>query len=233
MSSFNSLFFFLGSSGTSRYEGLLSGVYRVTDTDLDRYELFIGDGTGPDLDSTPDATSPTLPFTHPIATEGDFRLVTVRRNKYGLRTLVGQETRLIIASGGVEVLADPSPPQNVTLTSVSGGRIRIRADYFYASDPEAARADKWIVFAKAGSDPDPDVDTAIVSSDHTRTNYLEQLDATSDGFADGQVIHVLVGVRRTGDGVQSFAAVVQQTADADQAGVIEDGGFAGDRHRQE
>lgn len=233
MSTLNALFFFLGTSGTVRYEGDADGVFRVADTTLDRYELFVGVGSTPSTSGTADETSATLPFTYTIPGAGEYHLVTVKRNKYGLITLVGQETVITIASGGAEVLADPSAPTSVTLTALAAGKIRVQADYGYQSDAENVRADEWVVLAKVGSDPTPGVDSPVLEQAHYRIDWIEQLDFITDAFNDADDVHIIVGVKRSTDSVATYAAAVTITAETDGPTLLQGGGFAGDRHRQE
>jgi len=233
VSTLNAYFFFLGASGTVRYEGDIDGVFRVADTTLDRYELFVGVGSTPSTSGTADETSTTLPFTYTIPGAGTYHLVTVKRNKYGLITMVGQEKVITIASGGAEVLADPSAPTNVTLTALSGGKVRVQADYAYQSDAENVRADTWLVLSKVGSDPVPGVDSPVLTQTHYRIDWIEQLDYITDAYADAADVHIIVGVQRSSDSVATYAAAVTVTAETDGPTLLQGGGFAGDRHRQE
>jgi len=179
-----------------RFAQTRSGLHRIEDTSLDRYELFVGSGSAPDLDGTPDETFSALPHTTtltlPVSTVS--HLVLRRRNRYNLTSLNTTATLIETDGAGDEVATPPTAP-SFQAVSESGGAVAITAQYGYAADG-TDQADAWLVWHKLGTDPVPGTDTptevAMVKSDG-----IARLAVSLGSYTDGQDVRVLVRTRRS------------------------------------
>ena len=141
---------------------------------------------------------------------GTYRLVTRRRNEWGLESANRGETLLAIGDDGAEDGLPPTAPTEIDIEPAAGGAFRITAKYCYGPDGDLA-ADAWLVyFTSNGVDPDPDGDVptevAIAKADGVaRLNY------TTSPFTAGTTGKAIVRVDRSG--VESVnTAVVSATA---------------------
>ena len=198
-----------------QYTGGGSGLYRIENTTIEGYELYIKTSTPVDLSGAYTTFSATKPYTSALAAGATYYVVELQRNRYGLVSNddAPQEFRFEIAVGGAQVTNPPGGggstsgffgPQNVTLTDEGGGTIRVQADYYWYEDGTTNRANQWKVYAKVGSAPNPAVDSATATVTMTyRGSTAAPLNTTITGYANGNVVHVIVTAYRSGDSKQS------------------------------
>ena len=196
-----------------QYTQTISSKYRVADTTIAKYELYIGVGKEPDYTQVPDATSFTLPVTHALAAPASgtvlYRATTRYRNQYNLLSLNQYSRAFEIDSNGDEVLPDPSAPEDVTLGQEPSFGVLVSAVYWWHDDGDN-KADAWLVYSTdTGVDPDPSSDTPEEVA-MSLTFGREQLFLVVGGFAAGADVRVLVRTKRTGDGATSTNTVATQ-----------------------
>lgn len=138
------------------------GRYRIADTALILYELYIGVDAEPDLTLAPDATSATLPFSEVVAIPGSgertFYSVVRKRNEYNLLSLNRYSRKITIDSAGALVVQVPTAPADGTLEDYAGGKLTVTAHYFTTWDADPA--DTWLIYSRSnGTDPDTGIDT--------------------------------------------------------------------------
>lgn len=196
------------------YETEISGVYRVADDSMARYELFIGAGDMPDLSGTPAATSATLPIDLPVAvpaSETEYYVVVLRRNRYGLASLNQYARKIIIDAAGLQVVPLPSSPQNVSLREHRGYYVQVAAEYLHRADGDS-RADYWAIYAThTGVDPDPGTDTPTLVKMHAYAPKT-MIQHNVGPFAPSAAVRVLVRARRSSDGAEDIGADVSSLA---------------------
>jgi len=190
--------------------------FRIADTSLCVFELFVGEGESPNFCLPPAATSLTLPFfftpTPPASGQDlDLHVVVRRRNEYDLFSFNVFETILRIDSAGAEVLGPVSAPENVAVYNGQGGSGFVRVLAQYISTDDADPADTWEVYAKEGSDPvvgvDPILFTGAMQFLGDEAILTEELSGSS--FGAGDTLHVLVCAVRASDTERACAPVVQ------------------------
>lgn len=189
-------------------------VYRVADSQFDRYELFVGEDSSPNLKAPPTATSATLPFSFTPTYPGPgltktLHIVVRRRNKYNLQSFNIYETLKVIDETGAEVLGSVSVPIEVAVYDRDSGEIRVVAKYLNTED--ANPADTWEIFTKVGADPVPGVDPAAFTGAMVFSGVQSGLAQTLTGYTPGDVVHVLVVAKRASDSKRGLADVVQHT----------------------
>ena len=193
------------------WQYVLGQGYRIAETALERYELYVGEDTIPDFDSAPQDQSVTLPFSYaitpPISGTKKVYSVLRQRSKYGLISVNQQPTIFVIDSSGDLVLASLSVPTEVRSYATLTGYADVIAKYNYANEEDPA--DDWEVYAKLGSDPVIGVDSPIITKEiEARSDGTAYLKTNVGPFATG-TLHVLVAVKRDADGERAEAAVVQ------------------------
>lgn len=221
----------------SETEAFLRGLlefYRVADTDLEQYELYVGEEGPPDFEDSaqPVAVSPTLPFSYalPLPASGviNYYCVVRRRNKYNLLSFNQWSTIISIDEVGDEDLGLLSAPVNVKALTYPGSYLIACASYLGGDRYAPSR---WKIWAKEGSDPVPGVDSPLVDKEFNSNLEAQSIRSKIGTFTPGSTVHVLVGVERDGDGALATAAVVQQTIPLAGAVAAEDsqmfGGGAG------
>ncbi len=185
-----------------KYTEEMHGSYRVADTTLEQYEIYIGEDANPDFSAAPAGTSASLPFsqgiTPPGAGDTDFRATVRFRNRHNLISLNQYFRSFIVDSNGDLVLPDPSAPQDVALYNVAGLYVRVDATYYRHEDGENA-ADTWFLYwTDTGVDPNPALDTPIEIA-IAPFGPFAQLRYLLGPFTGGEDIRVLVRVERAGD----------------------------------
>lgn len=206
------------------------GLRRIANDSLSRYELYVGVGSLPDTDGEPDATSATLPIVHALDPDATYYLMTLRRNRHGLRWPIGPVRVITIGAGGALELEPPSAP-TFTAVAIGAGQVRIRAEYLWREDEADNRADQWRLYATVGTDPVPGTDPPILTADHVRTFDAETIEH-DEQFAAGQTVHVLARVRRESDEVESVNLTAVQVVVTDAgAGAEDETQFHGREHR--
>lgn len=181
--------------------------YRVADSSKALYELFVGVDESPDLGGSPTATSATLPFSWtPPPGPVTLHVVVRRRNQYDLQSFNVYETLIVVSAEGAEDPGLVSAPFDVKVYEGSPLYARVIAKYVESSDRHPA--DTWEVYAKVGSDPDPDVDPLVYSSDMGWIGKESGLSTEIGPYVSGDVLHVVVGVRRGSGGASAFAGAV-------------------------
>lgn len=187
-----------------------SDVQYPIDLSLERYELFVAADEDPFDFDNPDETFTAFPHTTALTfAEGKHRIVVRRRNRWGLSSHNLDEQVIHVTAGGDEQTPPPSPPIEVTMTQVGGGKVRVRAVYYPRQDtrPDGSHraATKWLVWIKSGvgefTDPDPDVDPVTAEINMIEvTRGLRLLDYVSASITDGHTVKALVRTRRVDAG---------------------------------
>jgi hypothetical protein len=188
--------------------------HRVASAASDRYELYIGTDALPDLTADPDETFASLPHTTaagllptPVSGTATYYIVVRKRNAYGLLSQNVYARRIIVGDDGQEDVPSPSDPSTLavdaaTATAIGAGKIKITARYEYARDGDN-KADKWALYITSdGTDPDPATDTPVLVSVST-LQRTAALNYTTDAYANGTTVKVLVRLRRTSDSAES------------------------------
>jgi hypothetical protein len=211
------------------YTESLTGMFRIADDDVARYELFVGTDSAPDTTGTPTETFTSLPYTTTMtfAASHTYYLVTQRRNKFNLVTDYRKFTILTINAGGAEQVNPPSNPEVITWEAAEGGAFKLEAVYFYNSDTVAQRADAWLLYITTnGIDPVPGVDVPVEIA-MTFADVAEYLTYTTSTFAGGTTGKIIVRVRRNGtpDVDSDSLTVHSATADATGPTAVSGGAF--------
>jgi len=202
-------------SAAVTYTEKLTGLYRVGDTALARYELFLGEDVDPDF-VTPVDTSATLPFSYalapPLIGTLEYRAVVRQRNQYDLSNFNLWTRKFVIDDAGLLVVPTPSPPDNIALTGTAGGMVTVSATY--NPDHDETQADTWLIYYRGdGTDPTVGVDTPLVitmtpdlffGSPQRRLNY------SLGPFGLGTDLHVLVRTRKATGSVDSTNTTIVQ-----------------------
>jgi len=135
--------------GGATYYNTMTLLYHVTNSSEDRYELFAGVDADPTLTGAATTTSATLPFTYalsaPPSGTREHRITVRKRNQYGLSSLNTLYHSTFVNSAGTNVGTGLSSPENIALTNIGNGELRITAAYPYTSD--SSPADKWLLYA--------------------------------------------------------------------------------------
>lgn len=179
------------------YDGAFAGAVRRA-VDLDPYLIWISKDSEPNLVSdTPDAAA-ALPVTLPgkITGEGDYYVSVVQRNDFGLVSPV-YETVLHVDGDGTVSGPRPTGPVDVIAAAAADGKVSILAQYFALIEEVAAnRATDWVIYLKAGSAPDPDVDSpaAVVVMGTRNIEFLNWTSTAS--WVEGTPVYALVRTRR-------------------------------------
>ncbi|HEV7301614.1 MAG TPA: hypothetical protein VGN72_19775 [Tepidisphaeraceae bacterium] len=177
------------------FAGGASGLARIANDALARYELHVGAGGPPDLSLPPTFTSPVRPFSVPLAPGGTYHLVTNYRNAYNLVSRGVEATVIAIAADAQPEPTPPSAPSDALVTPEGGDAVRITALYDYGADGTAS-ADRFLVYAtRDGSDPDPDGDASYVVP-FARVDGLGKLSFRVGSLSPGQTVRAIVRMRR-------------------------------------
>jgi len=188
--------------------------YRVADTTLIQYQLFVGLNGHPNFSNPPAATSPTLPFTFnpasvlPSSGNGTLHLVCRLRNKYGLSSFNVFEQLLEFRSHALD-LGPISPPVDLAAYDVQTGQLKLAATYIGIDD--AHPADTWELYAKVGVDPVPGVDTPAYTGAMGFIGQISGITQVVGTWTAGQVLHIVATAKRTADGARGSSAVLLHT----------------------
>jgi hypothetical protein len=132
--------------------------FRIGDTTLEQYELYVGDGVAPNFATTPAAASATLPFDYALAPDSTYNYAVRYRNRYNLTSFNVLTEQRIIDAGGVDITSALTNPSDITMTSQPGGEVDITLTYVGGND--ATVADTWRFYVTTdGTNPDPVNDT--------------------------------------------------------------------------
>lgn len=194
--------------------------YRVENTTLEQYELYIGEDGSPNLSGSPDATSATLPFSHtispPVSGETNFHCVVRKRNAYDLISLNQYERIIIVDDNGDEVIPDPSSPVDVELLNWYGEKVVLNATYNI--DNDISPANTWSYYVTDnGVDPIPGVDPEIEEDMHS-ASVPQRLHVVFGPYADATDIRVIVRTKRSSDNVTDGNTTVYQLITAEAPG---------------
>lgn len=194
--------------------------YRVADTTLEQYELYVGEGSIPDFDASdqPVATGASFPISWTPPTPGSgatikLYAVTRKRNRYNLLSHNQYPTIIEINDLGEEELGPITDPEILNVIDGVSGEIKVFARYPLSVDRN--EADTWELYVEEGVDPDPDLDTPVVTETFGGSLAEYNWTATLDGLTPGLVYHCMVVVRRSvdsGDGEYGESVVVEHTA---------------------
>lgn len=211
--------------------GELRGAHRIEETGLARFEFYIGDGEDPVGTGSPDEVlapeiedgrvkyedgKPALPTdsTLDLTPPGDYRVAMTYRNPWGLTSALSAVQRFVLNEQGELVTPPPKAPQEVSVRPGPGGTALVDALYVPAREASAdSVADEWAVWITDDeSEPDSETEPDHVEAMPANPNRaLVALTWQSDGYADGTLLKVGVGVRR--DGVASELVVKEVTAE--------------------
>lgn len=218
---------------SSLHSHRLRGLFRLEDTELERYELFRGVDADPDLSSAPWQTFATLPYATPaLDVSHTYKFVLRKRNKFNLSSYNIAAWIVIVAADGSQV-APPSSPTGITAVPTAGGVIAVSALYAYLPDAESIRADTWAIWLTTdGSEPDPSGEpTAEIAM--SQTTGLAVLDYQTDPVAHGTTVKVLVrAMRSADDGASANTDSVAAVGDAQGPSAPAGGFFFGHVARQ-
>lgn len=208
-------------------------IYRVADDSLEQYEMYLGEEAMPDFDDStqPVATSATLPFDYTPTPPGSgdttqLYIVIRKRNKFNLVSLNQWPIILEIDELGEEVLGPLTDPEILKIRNDATGQIKVTARY--PSGVDQWSADTWELFAKAGSDPDPDIDSPNVVKAFNPllgTDYV--IHETITGLTPGIEYHIMATVIRSDDSdgergissVSTFTPAETVNLDEEDAGI--------------
>lgn len=192
--------------------------FRIEDTTLAKYELYVGENALPDFDASgqPVATSATLPFSWtpslPSSGNATFYCVVRYRNHYNLESFNIFATTLVYKVH-VAALNPISPPIFLNIYDGATGLLRVVSKYLIAPDVPSP-ADTFQIYAKLGSDPVPGVDIPVYSGAMVvigSESGLAQTIGGMSGWVPGVVAHVIVAVKRTADGALAWLPVTLHT----------------------
>jgi len=176
--------------------GALTGLHRIANDALDRYELFRGVDASPDLTAAAWETFSTLPHVSAaLDADATYHFVLRDRNKYGLSSQNIEETLLEIDAGGDLVATPPSAPDDVAIAANGSGAITLTASYQYLEDGTDAATQFLIFLTDDDTAPDPDEDEPTVVT-MTKADGVAKLDWDSSGHGDAAVIRVVLRTRR-------------------------------------
>jgi len=188
------------------YYSYVSSNYRIQDTTIRGYELYIGEDAEPDLTAAPDETSATLPFSHsitpPVSGETDFCSVVLYRNAYNLTSRNTYSRSCVVDSTGAEITLPTAPTFSVE--AGVGGTVKIIGNY--NPNDDTLPADTWRVYITSGVDPVPGIDTPIeiaMTADAVYGSPLFGLYYTSAQYGSNANIRVLVTTFRSDDSEES------------------------------
>ncbi len=141
------------------------GNYRVQNTAIEGYVVWVGSGTIPDLTLSPTAFATTLPINVVLTPPGSgtltYYILTRYQDSYGLVSQNSNYTTITIDSSGGLILPPIPIPLGLIAVPIAGGKIRILAQYpGYSSDKFPATL--WQVFLGTVA-PDPSVDPVVYS----------------------------------------------------------------------
>lgn len=195
--------------GGVTYDDVLRGLYRIEDTTLAQYELYVGVDNDPDFDAAPADTSTGEAFAYALTPPGsgtrEYRWAIRKRNEYDLTSLNINTRSIFINSTGGEESSSITAPADVSVTDADGGYVRVRATYSAEGDEDPA--DTWAVYYRGdGTDPVPGVDTPSTSAMSAPAYFggtRKVLNTTVGPFPEGAVAHVIVRARRSADSEES------------------------------
>jgi hypothetical protein len=190
--------------------------YRVADSTIEGYELYIGQDAAPDFTAAPDETFTALPHeTGALAVDHAYQLATRYRNRYNLVSQNITSWRVTTDGAGDAEAVPPTGPASTIVDPAAAGAVRIRAEYFPDVDGTTLAATIWAIWITSdGTDPDPDVDAVTATETMTTETGYARLDYTSGTYADGLTIKVVVRTRRVDAGpanVDSTNTVITST----------------------
>ncbi|MBU0847504.1 hypothetical protein KKH23_10000, partial [Patescibacteria group bacterium] len=182
-------------------------LFRLADTTIEGYELYVGEDEEPDLTAAPNATNATLPFSHgitpPVSGETEFRAVVRYRNAYDLVSPNTYSRSRTVDDNGDEVPQPPTAP-TFSIETGPGGIVKILA-YYNPGDDETV-ADTWRIYAEEGADPVPGVDTPTevsMEADAVIGSPVFALHYDSSQYGHNVEVRVLVTAYRTSDSAES------------------------------
>lgn len=179
--------------------GRITGLYRVSDPTLDRYEIFRGvDGAAIDFDAAPWHTAASLPatFAAPAAAHR-YEFVVRKRSAYNASSQNKDAHLLDLDGSGNERAVPPSDPTEAGIAAAAGAFTLVRASYTYEPDGDD-QADTWVVYLRSnGTDPDPTIDTPYTEAMST-VDGTARLAYSAGPFGEGDDVRVIVRTRRGG-----------------------------------
>lgn len=179
--------------GGVTYTDVLSGKYRIADSSLAVYELYIGEDTAPDFTASPAASSATLPFSHALTEEVTSNWAVRKRNTYGLRSFNTLTAAVVVGVGGADETPVLTDPTVVSLVSGPGGIARLWVRYNGANDATAADYFRLYI-TDDGSTPDPVTDTPADTAMRQNALARPELEQIIEigPYAYGDVVKVIV-----------------------------------------
>ena len=210
------------------------GIYRIEETGLASFLVWVADGEDPDITDTPTETAapavddgrvvyddgqptPAAPIEIPLTAPGDYRVRTAFRNAWGITGAASPVQRFIIDDQGDLDEQPPSAPRNVTVSAADGARVSVSALYFSDTDP-AVRATEWAIwYTDDGEDPNPNDAPDLTQEIPDQEAAVDQLHTVSDPFAPETLIKIGVAVRRAG---ATSAMVIREVTTTAAAGAL-------------
>ena len=186
-------------------------LYRGEDTEVD-YSSF-----WEEIDSFPHVTAA-------LSLDTLTRLTVRQTNPWMRESANDNPTEFNVGPAGTLVTPPPSAPEDITITAISSGKVKLEAQYMAALDgyvrpaTTGNAADTWVIWLTSdGSDPDP-ADTPTATEAMKLPAGWAKLEYESAAFTNGATIKALVRVRRTSDSVDSTnTGIVSTTADTSAA----------------
>lgn len=199
------------TTGGLTYNDELVGLFRVSDSTLDRYEVSWALGGPPDLTQPPNATFTSFPFTTSYEfSDGTWYFSVNRRNTFNL---VSENTNWTILniSGGVGINLPPSAP-NFTVTANGDGSFTIAAYYYPLSD--AVPADEFHFYVSFSGNPLGGSYTTVDMRDLASFNYCS---LTTSSEPTGTTASVVVRSYRSSDGMESTNTTIETATSIETA----------------
>jgi hypothetical protein len=184
--------------------------YRVENTDLEKYELYVGEDQMPDFGAAPAASGSSLPVSWSIPNPGPGNTVVLyvvprKRNRFDLLSHNQHPTLIEVDEDLLEDYGPLTAPEVVKIMDGGSGEVMIHARYPYGVDRN--EADQWELYAEIGTDPDPDTDTPILAVGFGAPGADYTWVGTGTGLTPGQAYKLLIVVRRLIDNEWAAAPV--------------------------
>lgn len=132
------------TTGGVTYTDELNGVFRIANSSLEYYGIWIGQDAPPDLTSSPTATFTGSSYSASLAAGHTYYLSTNQQNQYGMWSENTDWTVIVVNGSGHQVNPPPSAPTNPAIVS-NGTTFTVTAAYFFAVDGSTP-ADNFAVF---------------------------------------------------------------------------------------
>ncbi|GMW02654.1 MAG: hypothetical protein AMXMBFR84_37900 [Candidatus Hydrogenedentota bacterium] len=161
--------------GGTEYTGAFPGLFRIGDSAIEGYVIWISESGDPDMSAAPDEFSTTLDYelTYTPPTDGTVYLRAAYRNAHGIIGAPLDLAQRTYASGEL-LLQPPAGPMNAGYIATAEGKFLIYANYLRELDNSPNKATGYRIYARYdGTDPDPATDSPVDEGDISEfTNVL-------------------------------------------------------------